>query len=48
MRTEEITSLQNPKEKKAVKLTDRRERNRTGLFLIERVSRAQNGLQIVV
>jgi len=35
MRTEEITSLQNPKVKKAVKLTDRRERNRTGLFLIE-------------
>lgn len=32
---EEITSLQNPKLKKAVKLTDRKERNETGLFLIE-------------
>jgi len=32
---EEITSLQNPKVKKAVKLIDRRERNQTGLFLIE-------------
>ena len=30
-----ITSLQNPKVKKAVKLTDRKERNETGLFLIE-------------
>jgi TrmH family RNA methyltransferase len=32
---EEITSLQNPKLKKAVKLADRKERNQTGLFLIE-------------
>lgn len=32
---EEITSLQNPKLKKAVKLADRKERNETGLFLIE-------------
>ena len=32
---EEITSLQNPKVKKAVKLADRKERNETGLFLIE-------------
>lgn len=32
---EEITSLQNPKIKKAIKLTDRKERNETGLFLIE-------------
>lgn len=31
----EITSLQNPKVKKAVKLADRKERNETGLFLIE-------------
>jgi len=31
----EITSLQNPKLKKAQKLTERRERNETGLFLIE-------------
>jgi TrmH family RNA methyltransferase len=30
-----ITSLQNPKVKHAVKLTDRKERNTTGLFLIE-------------
>lgn len=30
-----ITSVQNPKVKKAVKLTDRKERNATGLFLIE-------------
>jgi len=30
-----ITSLQNPKIKKAVNLTDRKERNTTGLFLIE-------------
>jgi RNA methyltransferase, TrmH family len=35
MRKEEITSLQNPKVKKAVKLNDRRERNQTGSFLIE-------------
>ncbi len=32
---EEITSLQNPKVKKAVRLADRKERNETGLFLIE-------------
>jgi TrmH family RNA methyltransferase len=32
---EEITSLQNPKVKKAVKLADRKARNETGLFLIE-------------
>lgn len=32
---EEITSLQNPKLKQAQKLSDRRERNETGLFLIE-------------
>lgn len=32
---DEITSLQNPKLKKAVKLADRKERNETGLFLIE-------------
>jgi TrmH family RNA methyltransferase len=32
---EVITSLQNPKVKKAFKLTDRKERNTTGLFLIE-------------
>lgn len=32
---EEITSLQNPKIKKAIKLADRKERNETGLFLIE-------------
>jgi RNA methyltransferase, TrmH family len=32
---EEITSLQNPKMKKAVKLIDRKARNETGLFLIE-------------
>lgn len=32
---EEITSLQNPKVKQAVKLTDRKQRNETGLFLIE-------------
>ncbi len=32
---EVITSLQNPKVKKAVKLADRKERNATGLFLIE-------------
>lgn len=32
---EEITSLQNPKVKRAVKLADRKERNETGLFLIE-------------
>ncbi len=32
---EEITSLQNPKLKKALKLADRKERNETGLFLIE-------------
>jgi TrmH family RNA methyltransferase len=32
---EEITSLQNPKLKKAQKLFDRKERNETGLFLIE-------------
>jgi RNA methyltransferase, TrmH family len=32
---EEITSLQNPKIKKAIKLTDRGMRNETGLFLIE-------------
>jgi RNA methyltransferase, TrmH family len=32
---EVITSLQNPKVKKAVKLADRKERNTTGLFLIE-------------
>jgi len=31
----EITSGQNPRLKKAIKLTDRRERNETGLFLIE-------------
>lgn len=30
-----ITSLQNPKVKAALKLNDRRERNQTGLFLIE-------------
>lgn len=32
---EEITSLQNPKVKNAVKLADRKTRNETGLFLIE-------------
>jgi TrmH family RNA methyltransferase len=32
---EEITSLQNPKVKKAVKLENRKERDETGLFLIE-------------
>ena len=32
---EEITSVQNPKVKKAVKLADRKARNETGLFLIE-------------
>ncbi len=32
---EEITSAQNPKIKRAVKLSDRKERNETGLFLIE-------------
>lgn len=32
---EEISSLQNPKVKKAVKLADRKARNETGLFLIE-------------
>ena len=32
---EQITSFQNPKVKKAVRLSDRRERNLTGLFLIE-------------
>lgn len=31
----QITSLQNPKIKNALKLNDRRERNETGLFLIE-------------
>jgi TrmH family RNA methyltransferase len=35
MMPEAITSLQNPKVKKAVKLADRKERNTTGLFLIE-------------
>ncbi len=35
MMREEITSLQNPKVKKAVKLADRKERNETKLFLIE-------------
>ncbi|MBS0603432.1 MAG: RNA methyltransferase [Verrucomicrobia bacterium] len=35
MMREEITSLQNPKVKKAVKLADRKERNETQLFLIE-------------
>lgn len=46
MMREAITSLQNPKIKKAVKLCDRRERNETGLFLIEgyrELSRAFNG-----
>lgn len=46
MLREEITSLQNPKIKKAVKLSDRRERNETGLFLIEgyrELSRAFSG-----
>jgi len=32
---EEISSLQNPKIKKVIKLNDRSERNETGLFLIE-------------
>lgn len=32
---EQITSLQNPKIKKAARLSDRRERDQTGLFLIE-------------
>jgi TrmH family RNA methyltransferase len=32
---QEITSLQNPKVKSAVKLNDRKTRNETGLFLIE-------------
>jgi TrmH family RNA methyltransferase len=43
---EEITSLQNPKIKNALKLNDRRERNQTSLFLIEgyrELSRAQAG-----
>ena len=31
----DITSLQNPKIKNAIKLSDRKERNATGLFLIE-------------
>ncbi len=35
MMYEEMTSLQNPKVKQAVRLADRRERNQTGLFLIE-------------
>ncbi len=42
---EEITSLHNPKVKAALKLNDRRERNRSGLFLIEgyrELSRAIN------
>jgi TrmH family RNA methyltransferase len=34
-RIEEITSAQNPKIKRVVKLFDRKERNETGLFLIE-------------
>ncbi|MBI2810900.1 MAG: RNA methyltransferase [Candidatus Melainabacteria bacterium] len=43
---DEITSLQNPKVKKAAKLADRKERNETGLFLIEgyrELSRAAQG-----
>jgi TrmH family RNA methyltransferase len=43
---EEITSLHNPTVKKAVKLADRKERNTTGLFLIEgyrELSRAHQG-----
>jgi len=43
---EEISSLQNPKIKKAVKLADRKERNETHLFLIEgyrELKRAQEG-----
>ena len=43
---EEITSVQNPKVKKAVKLADRKARNETGLFLIEgyrEISRAAAG-----
>ena len=35
MSFEKITSLQNPKIKDAVKLRERRDRDRTGLFLIE-------------
>jgi RNA methyltransferase, TrmH family len=52
-RCEEITSLQNPKVKKAFKLTDRKERNATGLFLIEgyrelkRASEGEITLQMV-
>jgi TrmH family RNA methyltransferase len=34
-RVEEITSSQNPKIKQALKLSERKERNETGLFLIE-------------
>ncbi len=43
---EEITSIQNPKLKKALQLTDRKERNETGLFLIEgyrELKRASDG-----
>lgn len=42
----EITSMQNPKLKAAFALTDRRDRDRTGLFLIEgfrELSRADSG-----
>lgn len=35
MKKETIISLQNPKIKSAIKLNDRRERDKTGLFLIE-------------
>jgi TrmH family RNA methyltransferase len=47
---EEITSLQNPNLKKAIKLADRKERNETGLFLIEgyrELKRATDGKVVI-